>query len=114
MKAVHVLGRIDAPDHGVWIDLLRQRHLDEDAMNAAIGVESIHDGQQLRPCFTAFGQLPRFGEVAPVPGVGLALVLEGGVGHQWFRPEPARPGGGQPVLLHRDSCEGAGVVSQNE
>ncbi len=47
MKAVHVLPRIDAPDDGVGVDLLGERHLHENAVDRGIGVELVHVREQL-------------------------------------------------------------------
>ena len=47
MKSIHVLGRIDSPDHGVGIDLLWQRHLHQYPVNGRIGVERIYADEQV-------------------------------------------------------------------
>ena len=47
MKAVHVLGGIDPIEHLLGVDVLRQRQLDQDAVNRGIGVEPVDDRQQL-------------------------------------------------------------------
>ena len=39
VKAVDVFGRVNCRDHGVGIDLLGQRQLNQDAVDASVGVE---------------------------------------------------------------------------
>src|SRR5437868_14871679 len=41
MKSIDVLGRMDASHHSFGIDLLRQRSLDENAVNLRVGIELI-------------------------------------------------------------------------
>ena len=47
MEAVDVLGRIDAEQHGEFIDVLRKRQLDEDSVDRRIGIEPVDQGEQL-------------------------------------------------------------------
>ena len=47
MKSVHVLCRIDPPHHCVWIDLLRERHLHQNAMDFRIGVERVDTAEKV-------------------------------------------------------------------
>jgi len=46
MKAVDVLVRVDGGDHVRCVDLLRQRHLHQNAMDGAIGIEPLHQRYQ--------------------------------------------------------------------
>ena len=48
MEPVHVLQRIDVPDHRVGIDVLWQRHLHENTVHRAVRVELLHEREQLR------------------------------------------------------------------
>ncbi len=47
VKAVDVLVRIDGIDHGIGIDLVGQGELDQDAVDAVVGVELFDQRQQL-------------------------------------------------------------------
>jgi 3-isopropylmalate/(R)-2-methylmalate dehydratase large subunit len=47
VEAVHVLRRQDALDDGLRIDLRRQRQLHQDAVDGVIGVQPVHQRQQL-------------------------------------------------------------------
>jgi hypothetical protein len=47
VEAVDVLGRVDRGDHPRGVDLRRQRQLDEDAVDALVGVELRDQVEQL-------------------------------------------------------------------
>ena len=47
-EAVHVLRRIDLADDAVRIDMRRQGHLDENAVDGVVGVEAAHQRERLR------------------------------------------------------------------
>src|SRR5207237_9585496 len=47
MKSIDVLRRMDAPHHGLGIDLIGQRSLHKNAVNPGVGVELIYLAQKL-------------------------------------------------------------------
>ncbi len=47
MEAVDILGGVDGQQHGFRVDALRQRQLDENAVDAGIGIEPGDEGQKL-------------------------------------------------------------------
>ena len=63
MKPVDVLGRVDGVDHRGGVDLLRQRQLDQDAMNGWVAIQPFDQGQQI--VLTGFGVQPVFETAHP-------------------------------------------------
>jgi hypothetical protein len=47
VEAVHVLGRRDGLDHDAFVDVIRQRHLHEDAVDRLVRVQALDETQEL-------------------------------------------------------------------
>ena len=54
MEAVDVLVRTDPTNHRIGRDVLRKRHLHQNAMHRGVGVEAVHLGQQV--CLRSLGR----------------------------------------------------------
>ena len=55
VEAVDILGRINRGNHGIRIEMGRQRQLDQYAIHRRVGIERRHHSQQFRLC-RGFGQ----------------------------------------------------------
>ena len=71
-QPVDVLGRVDRRDHGVLVDAVGQRQLDEDPVDALVDVELPDQGQQL--LLRGRGASPRWIERMPTSSVCLRLL----------------------------------------
>jgi len=47
VEAVHVLDGLDRPEHGLLVDLLGQRELDEDAVHVVASIQLVEESEQL-------------------------------------------------------------------
>ena len=71
MKAVDILGGVDALHHHVGVEMLRQRQLDEDAVHRGIGVQAIDKPQEF--VRLGVGREPVLDALDPRLAAGLAL-----------------------------------------
>ena len=72
MEAVHVLDRVDRAQHGVRVDLARERELDEDPVDAVVAVELVEELEQR--ALRRVGREPAVDAAQAVRGRGLVLL----------------------------------------
>ena len=96
VEAIHILFRLDGPDHPLLIDMRRHRQLGKDPVNLRILIQLVDERKNLvlrhrgvKPVFTTehagFGRLPALVTHVDLAGRILADQHHGETGHQCVR-----------------------------
>ena len=106
MQRVHVLRRFDRLGHGLWRDLLRERKLNQDSVDAVVAVEPIDQVEELllarrfrQQVFGGRGTDPRAGALLALD-VGAARGIVSDENDRELRGAPSRGDDGRDFLRH--------------